>query len=98
MNNRKLILEHGCLDKLKDESLVVPFTCPVCSCRFDAEYSARKTTIEQFTGWRRFWYDGYPDHYRYVSKSRCPECDNYCVSYAEPREPHDKYIKEVQYE
>ena len=86
MNNRKLILEHGCLDKLKDESLVVPFTCPVCSCRFDAEYSARKTTIEQFTGWRRFWYDG------------CPECDNYCVSYAEPREPHDKYIKEVQYE
>ena len=69
MNDKRLILEHGCFEKLKDKSLVVPFVCPVCSCRFDAEYNRRDTSVEHFHGWKRFWYDIYPDHYRYVSKA-----------------------------
>lgn len=95
MNDKRLILEHGCFEKLRDKSLVVPFVCPVCSCRFDAEYNRRSTSIEHFHGWKKFWYDGYSDNYRYVSRTFCPECNFECTSYREPCEPSPKYLEEV---
>lgn len=93
--DKKMIIEHGCLQKLKDETLVVPFACPVCNCRFNAGYDRRKTGIERFTGWKRLWFDGYPEHFRYVSESRCPECDSQCISYYEPRSASGKYVGEA---